>query len=102
MSCSEVDPISEEMLARLEDAGASDAVLTECRKRLEAGFKQYGPWDPGSRDWLAEQIEEAVDGLHYAMMGRRESRARLWWALLEVLLEDRDTRLPEPTRSDAG
>ena len=92
MSCAEVDPLSEEMLARLESVGASDGALALCRQRLADGFAEYGPWDPDSRDWLEEQIQEAADGLHYAMIGRHESRARLWWALLEVLIEDREKR----------
>ena len=61
-------PNSERLLARVMRASTDTGLHAESRARLEMGAEQYGDWD-SDRDWHAEASAEAIDGVHYCLVG---------------------------------
>lgn len=61
-------PNAERLLARVMRASADTELHAESRERLEIGSAQYGDWD-SDRDWHDEARAEAIDGIHYCLIG---------------------------------
>ena len=88
------DTVSEIILARLRatcdfadsDRAARALVLGLAEDRLVAGHREYGDWC-NNRDWLLEQLEEAIDGCHYALAGSYFSTDRNWRDMHTALAE---------------